>query len=176
MEDAREADKWDVSIDSNIRVPEAVLQDSGRMVRELKKIGDVIGKLLLSTEEIAELCRSYINRLEDDAGSNVSRTSPSIRKWNQDKNSCPWEQEVKRCNADGCGYVEKKTSNNMRHHYLIHHEDITYPIHPFDAVVMDIEEFEKLRKLWKESYSRKEDLRRRAPLRDPSSSKRRCLE
>ena len=49
MEDAREADKWDVSIDSNIRVPEAVLQDSGRMVRELKKIGDVIGKLLLST-------------------------------------------------------------------------------------------------------------------------------
>ena len=62
MEDAREADKWDVSIDSNIRVPEAVLQDSGRMVRELKKIGDVIGKLLLSTEEIAELCRSYINR------------------------------------------------------------------------------------------------------------------
>ena len=94
MEDAREADKWDVSIDSNIRVPEAVLQDSGRMVRELKKIGDVIGKLLLSTEEIAELCRSYINRLEDDAGSNVSRTSLSIRKWNQDKNSCPWEQEM----------------------------------------------------------------------------------
>ena len=120
-----------------------------------------------------ELYKCIIIHLENSPGTTTSRNSPLSKRANKDKDMSPLEVEVKTCAVEGCGYVEKRTNNNMWHHY---HEDTTYPVHPFSVVTMDVEVFEKLLKLWKESCLRKEHLRRRTPSRNSMSSKRRCLE
>ena len=61
------------------------------------------------------------------------------------------EFEVKTCYVKTCGYAEKRTSNNMKHYYLIYHRNMEYPIHHFDIKIMGSYEFEKLKICRKES-------------------------
>ena len=176
MEATKDVENSNLSIELDTSTSEEIMQEIKNMARDFKEFSVVLRKLLFNSDEIMELCRCIILHLEKAPGTTTSRNSPSSKRASEDKNMSPLELEVKMCAAEGCGYVEKRTNNNMRHHYLIYHEDMTYPVHPFSVATVDVQDFEKLLKLWRDSSSRKEHLRRRTPLKNPASFKRRCLE
>ena len=174
MEATKDVENLNLSTDLDNCTSEEIIQEIKNMARDFKEFS-VLRKLLSNSDEIMELCKCIIIHLENAPGTTTSRNSPSQKRANEDKDMSPLEMEVKTCSVEGCGYVEKRTNNNMRHHYHVYHENTTYPVHPFSVTSMDVEVFEKLLELWKNSCSRKEHLRWRTPLRDSASSKRRCL-
>ena len=176
MEGTKDVENLNLSTDLDNCISEEIMQEIKNMARDFKEFSFVLRKLLFNSDELMELCKCIIIHLENAPGTTTSRNSPLPKRANEDKDMSPLEMEVKTCAVEGCGYVQKRTNNNMRHHYLAYHEDTTYPVHPFSVVSMDVEVFEKLLKFWKDSCSGKEHLRRQTPLRNSTSSKRRCLE
>ena len=68
--------------------------------------------------------------------------------------------KVKKCSIAGCRYVEKKSNNNMKHHYVTYHPEINYPESPFCVKDMASEEIELLNTDWLNSSVRKNKLKR----------------
>ena len=79
---------------------------------------------------------------------------------------------VKVCKVHNCSYVERKTTNNMKYHYVLYHEDMEYPNKSFDEVEMSFIEYECLKKHWIESDQRLTTLARRREKKDGSFKKR----
>lgn len=80
---------------------------------------------------------------------------------------------VKLCRATDCTYLEKKTCNNMKYHYVLYHKDLEYPSKPFDEAEMNYNEYKKLKDLWMDSEQRHTTLALRRNRDLSSASKKR---
>ena len=119
MEATKDVENSNLSIELDTSTSEEIMQEIKNMALDFKEFSVVLRKLLFNSDELMELCKCIIIHLENSPGTTTSRNSPLSKRANKDKDMSHLEVEVKTCAVEGFGYVDKRTNNNMRHHYLV---------------------------------------------------------
>ena len=143
-----------------------ILNQIGIVIDEIRNLNLHLKELINTNEDTlgtSGVCQdSCISDVKDDDMWLNGGRSESRRKATLVKDDCTEEVfDVKVCSIPGCGYIEKKTNNNMKHHYVIYHDELTYPLVPFSLIEMSYEEYTLVKTEWLQSESRKEVLRKR---------------
>lgn len=144
------------------------------LLNAIKNINQEMEERIL--KEVSTLKRAIWESINTNNLEEIDVTKRDPSKSEQQSEAVGCNLRVKVCRVPNCSYVERKTANNMKYHYVLYHEDLEYPNKPFDEVKMCLTEYEWLKKHWLESDQRLSTLARRREKEAKTSKKRKWKE